>query len=181
LRTMQQRNLIVPVVGDFGGPTAIRAVADFLKARNASVTAFYVSNVEQYLYAGFSPAYRRFYENVSALPLDSTSTFIRAVPSSGGTAVMPPGFLDTGTGGLMRLQIVDSGAVRVFVATGTDSLGNAISRRAVVPFPPQDLASTSAFVSGLASIRATLAAYAASQLASYTSVQAMTKIAGWER
>jgi hypothetical protein len=181
LRSMQQRNLIVPVVGDFGGTKAIRAVADFLKARNATVTAFYVSNVEQYLFGGFSPAYRRFYENVATLPLDSTSTLIRSVPGSGGIPAMPVGFLETGAGGSVRLQMVDSGGVRIFVATGTDSTGKAVSKRAVVPVPPQDLASTSAFISGLANMRAALGAYAAGQLASYSRVQMMTKTEGWER
>ena len=181
LRTMQQRNLIVPVVGDFGGTKAIRAVADYLNARNATVTAFYVSNVEQYLFAGFSPGYRRFYENVATLPLDATSTFIRSVPGSGGTPALPPGFLEIGAGATIRLQTVDSGGARIFVATGTDSAGNAISKRAVVPIPPQDLASTSAFISGLANMRAALSAYSAGQLSSYSRVQLMTKTEGWER
>jgi len=181
LRTMQQRNLIVPVVGDFGGTKAIRAVADYLNARNATVTAFYVSNVEQYLFAGFSPGYRRFYENVATLPLDATSTFIRSVPGSGGTPALLPGFLEIGAGATIRLQTVDSGGARIFVATGTDSAGNAISKRAVVPIPPQDLASTSAFISGLANMRAALSAYSAGQLSSYSRVQLMTKTEGWER
>src|SRR4029079_13675554 len=127
LRRMQQRNLIVPVVGDFGGQKAIRAVANFLKARNATVSAFYVSNVEQYLFGGFSPAYHRFYENVATLPLDSTSTFIRSVPGNGGTAGMPPGCLESGAGGSIRLQMADSGGLRIYVATGTDSAGKAFS------------------------------------------------------
>jgi hypothetical protein len=77
--------------------------------------------------------------------------------------------------------MVDSGGVRIFVATGTDSAGNAVSKRAVVPVPPQDLASTSAFISGLADVRTALSAYAAGQLASYARVQLMTKTEGWER
>ena len=76
LRDMHQRNLIVPLVGDFGGPTAIRAVAEYVKQRGATVSAFYVSNVEQYLFRD-TDTWRRFYANVHALPLDSTSTFIR--------------------------------------------------------------------------------------------------------
>src|SRR5262245_12245570 len=46
---MQGKNLFVPIVGDFAGPKAIRKVADYLKQRNAIVSAFYVSNVEVYL------------------------------------------------------------------------------------------------------------------------------------
>ena len=46
VKTLQSKNLIVPIVGDFAGPKALRAVGAFLKARGATVTAFYVSNVE---------------------------------------------------------------------------------------------------------------------------------------
>ena len=77
LKDLQSRNLIVPVVGDFGGPSAIRAVGDYLRSRNAVIGAIYVSNVEQYLFQG--DAWRRYYESVATLPIDSTSTFIRSV------------------------------------------------------------------------------------------------------
>ena len=75
VKTMHSRNLIVPVVGDFAGPKALRAIGDWLKQRGAVVTAFYVSNVEQYLQR--NGTWGRFCENVSALPLDEQSTFIR--------------------------------------------------------------------------------------------------------
>ncbi len=55
IKDLQSRNLIVPVVGDFAGPKAIRAVGKYLRARNAIVSAFYVSNVEQYLRARRRP------------------------------------------------------------------------------------------------------------------------------
>ncbi len=79
VRDLQLKNLIVPVVGDFGGPSAIRSVAQWLRDKELNVMAFYVSNVEQYLWRD-SGAAQRFYSNVSALPLDSTSQFIRSVP-----------------------------------------------------------------------------------------------------
>jgi hypothetical protein len=77
LREYENNNLIVPVVGDFAGPKAIRAVGAYLKDNHATVTAFYLSNVEQYLF-NQSDDWRRFFNNVAALPLDSTSTFIRS-------------------------------------------------------------------------------------------------------
>jgi hypothetical protein len=77
LRDMQMKNLIVPLVGDFGGPKALRAVGQYLKDHDARVTAFYLSNVEQYLFQ--DNKWRRFYSNVAALPLDSSSQFIRSV------------------------------------------------------------------------------------------------------
>ena len=88
VRTMHVRNLIVPVVGDFGGPSAIRSVGSWLRDRDLTVTAFYVSNVEQYLFRDPSGAADRFYGNVSALPLDSTSRFIRSVPRASSMPVI---------------------------------------------------------------------------------------------
>ena len=49
MKDLEGRNMLVPVVGNFGGPKAIRAVGRYLKERNATVSAFYLSNVEQYL------------------------------------------------------------------------------------------------------------------------------------
>jgi hypothetical protein len=63
------------VSGDFAGPKALRAIGAYLKERGATVTAFYVSNVEQYLFQdGKSTA---FYENVATLPITESSVFIR--------------------------------------------------------------------------------------------------------
>jgi hypothetical protein len=78
LKELEVNNLIVPLVGDFAGPKAIRAVATYLKDHNATVTAFYLSNVEQYLFQQSDDA-KKFYTNVGTLPLDSSSTFIRSV------------------------------------------------------------------------------------------------------
>jgi hypothetical protein len=74
---MEMKNLIVPLVGDFGGSKAIRTVAQYLKDHDAKVTAFYLSNVEQYLFQ--DNAWRRFYGNVATLPVDSGSQFIRTI------------------------------------------------------------------------------------------------------
>jgi hypothetical protein len=82
LKELQRKNLVVPVVGNFGGPKALRAVGAYLKERGALVSAFYLSNVEQYLRQdGLWPA---FCANVAGLPLDQTSTFIRSVRGGGG-------------------------------------------------------------------------------------------------
>ena len=73
LKDLETRNMVVPVVGDFSGPRAIRAIGAYLKGRGAFVSAFYLSNVEQYL-----DSWDTFCRNVSALPLDDSSTFIRS-------------------------------------------------------------------------------------------------------
>jgi len=82
LREYQRNNAIVPIVGDFGGDKALRAVADYVRQRGATVTAFYTSNVEQYLF--MEPyAWRRFLQNVATFPIDSKSTFIRSISNRG--------------------------------------------------------------------------------------------------
>jgi hypothetical protein len=75
VKALHDKNLIVPVSGDFGGPKALRAIGSYLKEHGGSVTAFYVSNVEQYLFQeGKQTA---FYDNVATLPLTDASVFIR--------------------------------------------------------------------------------------------------------
>jgi len=78
---MQQSNLIVPLVGDFAGPKAIRSVAQYVQKHGSIVRIFYTSNVEQYLFED-EDKWKRFYDNVLFLPVDSTSTFIRYVLNS---------------------------------------------------------------------------------------------------
>ena len=82
LKDLESRNLVVPVVGDFAGPKAIRAIGAYLKSQGALVSAFYLSNVEQYLYQ--DGKWDAFCRNVAALPLDASSTFIRTASGGGG-------------------------------------------------------------------------------------------------
>jgi hypothetical protein len=82
LKALESRNLIVPVVGDFGGPKAIREVGKYLKSVDTTVTAFYLSNVEQYLVQDGKLG--AFMANVASLPLDQSSTFIRSGRFAGG-------------------------------------------------------------------------------------------------
>jgi hypothetical protein len=85
VREMEVKGLIVPVTGDFAGPKAIRAIAQYLKDHSAMVSAFYVSNVEGYLLRPQNPAlpaivnggWKNYMANVAALPLDSSSAFLR--------------------------------------------------------------------------------------------------------
>jgi hypothetical protein len=75
LKDLETRNMLVPVVGDFGGDKAIRAVGKYLKSVDATVSAFYLSNVEQYLV--MDGKWDRFCGNAGSLPLDEFSMFIR--------------------------------------------------------------------------------------------------------
>ncbi len=80
LKELSEKNLLVPVVGNFSGPKALRAVGRYVREREATVAAFYLSNVEQYLTRDRS--WQSFCTNVATLPLDAYSTFIRSVRNS---------------------------------------------------------------------------------------------------
>jgi hypothetical protein len=75
IKDLFSRNVIVPVVGNFSGPKAIRGIGDWVRARGATVNVFYVSTVEHYLRdSGTLPV---FCANVASLPLTPDSVFIR--------------------------------------------------------------------------------------------------------
>jgi len=76
LKALQSRNLVVPIVGNFGGPKAIRAVADYLRAHGTIVSAFYTSNVEQYLIQ--DGIWDEFCASAATLPFDESSLVIRS-------------------------------------------------------------------------------------------------------
>jgi hypothetical protein len=76
VRSLEERSLIVPVVGDLAGPTAVRAIGRYLAAHGARVSAFYTSNVEQYLFQDGS--FERFAANVATLPRSGKSVIIRS-------------------------------------------------------------------------------------------------------
>jgi hypothetical protein len=80
VRDLHRRNLIIPVVGDFAGKKALVAIGDYLRKNGFTVSAFYTSNVEQYLFQG--GVFAGFAGNVRKLPIDEKSLFIRAVPNT---------------------------------------------------------------------------------------------------
>ena len=80
MKELEERNLLVPVVGNFGGPKSLKAVGQYVRDHGATVSAFYLSNVEQYL--SQDGIWRNFCANVASMPIDETSTFIRS--SQGG-------------------------------------------------------------------------------------------------
>jgi hypothetical protein len=77
VRELHRKNLIIPVTGDFGGSKALAAVGDYLRQYGFTVSAFYTSNVEQYLFG--SDSFGGFVRNVRKLPITDRSVFIRSV------------------------------------------------------------------------------------------------------
>jgi hypothetical protein len=76
LKRLESENRIIPLVGDFAGDSALRAIGKYLKLHGATVGAFYTSNVEFYLFQ--TDDWKKFFGNVASMPLDDDSTFIRA-------------------------------------------------------------------------------------------------------
>jgi hypothetical protein len=81
VKELEQQNRIVPVVGDFAGDHALKAIARELVARDLPVSVFYVSNVEQYLLK--PPKWQAWVENVESLPSNESSMFLRAYLDQG--------------------------------------------------------------------------------------------------
>lgn len=76
VRDLQERNRVIPVVGDFAGNKALATVGDYLRENGYTVSAFYTSNVEQFLFG--DNLFGAFVENIRKLPINDRSVFIRA-------------------------------------------------------------------------------------------------------
>ncbi len=77
VRSLEARDAIVPLVGNVSGPHAMRALASAIAARGERVSAFYISNVESYLYR--DGMYITFAENLRRLPHDHRTVMIRSI------------------------------------------------------------------------------------------------------
>jgi hypothetical protein len=76
IREMQLKNLIVPLVADFTGVKAIRAVSQYVKDHGSTLSVFYISNVEDYIQPGWSA----YLSNLAVLPADDSTLLIRFEP-----------------------------------------------------------------------------------------------------
>ena len=98
IKDLQSRNLIVPVVGDFGGGKTIRAVGRYLKTIDTTVSSFYLSNVEQYL--AQDDKWSAFCASAAELPLHESSSFIRS--GHGRNAVIGAGVESSSTVNILQ-------------------------------------------------------------------------------
>lgn len=92
VKGLEARDLVVPVTGDLSGPSAVVAIGRALAAKQERVSAFYVSNVEFYLFG--AGTFQRFAANLQHLPHTPNAVLIRSVfgryasPSRPGDASM---------------------------------------------------------------------------------------------
>jgi hypothetical protein len=77
VRSLQLANRIVPVVGNVAGEKAVRAIGAYAAEHSLNISAFYLSNVEQYLLTR-DGGFDTYAKNVKALPHDSSSVIIRS-------------------------------------------------------------------------------------------------------
>ena len=93
VRGLQQRNLIIPVVGNLAGPSALAAIGRAIRQRGEQVTVFYVSNVELYMFR--DGLFQHYADTVSGLPRNNHSVIIRSIfngPGVWSQQDMAPGY-----------------------------------------------------------------------------------------
>jgi hypothetical protein len=81
LRSLEQRDLVIPIVGNLAGPTALKAVGKLMTERGDQLSAFYTSNVEFYLFS--DGTFPKFVDNLSRLPHTNRSLIIRSIFANG--------------------------------------------------------------------------------------------------
>lgn len=117
VRGLEARDLVIPVVGDLGGPKALRNIGRLMAAEHVTLGAFYTSNVEFYLFR--SGTFQAYVANVAALPHTSRSVIIRSafVSAVGGTVPMLPGYGSASLVGNVdeMIQGVTAGRIRSYL------------------------------------------------------------------
>ena len=89
VKGLEARDLVIPVVGDVSGPSALAAIGRALDARHERLSAFYVSNVEFYLFRDGS--FPRFVANLGRVPHLPNSVLIRSIFGRYGSGGYRPG------------------------------------------------------------------------------------------
>lgn len=93
VRSLERRDLVIPLVGDLGGPSALAAIGKMMTTRGDRLSTFYASNVEFYLFG--DSKWERFIDTLGRLPRNENSVLIRSVF---GGYVLPqsvPGYFST--------------------------------------------------------------------------------------
>jgi hypothetical protein len=93
VKGLEARDLIVPVVGNLAGPHALAAIGQEIGRRGEKVSAFYISNIENYLLRDGS--FPRFVENVKKLPHGDKSVIIRSLFGGYQLPESVPGYYST--------------------------------------------------------------------------------------
>ena len=77
LKSLQERDLVIPVVGDLSGSRALAAIGSRLRQKGQRLSAFYASNVEFYLFG--DGRFGSFVNNIGGMPRADNGVIIRSV------------------------------------------------------------------------------------------------------
>ena len=119
MKALEGRDLVIPVVGDLSGPSALATIGAALAARHERLSAFYVSNVEFYLFGNGS--FPRFAANLGRIPHLPNSVVIRSIFGRYAAPSRP------GDASASRLQTVDD-LLREYAAGRIKDYGDIASR-----------------------------------------------------
>ncbi len=95
VKALEGRDAIVPVVGNLAGPHALAAIGQEIARRGEKVSAFYNSNIENYLFRDGS--FQRYIDNVKKLPHTDKSVIIRSLFGGYQLPESVPGYYSTST------------------------------------------------------------------------------------
>lgn len=95
VRSLQGRDGVIPVVGDLGGTHTLAAMGRWMTERQERLSAFYVSNVENYLFRGGS--FRQYMENLNRLPRTDRSVIVRSIFGRFALPESVPGYYSAST------------------------------------------------------------------------------------
>ncbi len=126
LKTMQENDLIVPVVGDLAGDHALAEIGDYLRERRERVSVVYTSNVEYYLVR--DGGLDTFIDNLRRLPRDESTVIIRSYFNNGASTEHPQQV--TGYASAQLLQNVDS-LIAEYAAGRVRSYWDLVTKQAI--------------------------------------------------
>ena len=127
VKRLQARDLVIPVVGNLAGDHALSSIGRLVARRGERVSAFYTSNVEQYLMRD-GESFDRFAANVRKLPRDGRSVIVRSYFGrylAGEHPQAVPGYFST-----QLLQTMES-LVREYANGGYQTYGDLVMKHAL--------------------------------------------------
>jgi len=110
VKGLEGRDQIVPVVGNLAGPHALAAIGQEIARRGDKVSAFYISNIENYLFRDGS--FPRYMDNVKKLPHSDRSVVIRSLFGGYQLPESVPGYYSTSAVQTINELIANCGSSR---------------------------------------------------------------------
>ena len=110
VKSLEARDQVVPVVGNLAGPHALAAIGQEVARRGEKVSAFYNSNIENYLFRDGS--FARYMDNVKKLPHLEKSVVIRSLFGGYSLPESVPGYYSTQSTQTINELVANCGASR---------------------------------------------------------------------